>query len=275
MNQNKDFHIIPYCIYHYLEAETQIFYSYIDNPTKIQNLSTNIEFKCIPDSFNTNKWILYNTFYALSPMIRPIPNGLKLINSVRLSYYPYITQKIEYAYDPFNIEKNSVSFLTWTKPVSNSVPLYIHITPQGNCFPSFDENPPENKPGWSQALISPLFVLVDPETSGINLDLNNNKLPQLTKDKHGIPEFKFIERDNKCQPTNQGMSLEKCFLLIDKDLLDSKQYTSHTILEKISQLKNKPNKKVISKSFKNTIIITIIIVFLISLILSIIIIKYK
>ena len=74
---------------------------------------------------------------------------------------PYDTKKIIYAYDPFDIKKESVSFLTWTQPVSGTVPLYLHITPGGHSYPSFQPNPPEENTGWTLNKLSPLYVLVD------------------------------------------------------------------------------------------------------------------
>lgn len=277
MSQYKQLQIVPYCIYHHLDHTTNTFYGYIGNPSKIQKSSGDIELKCksIPN------WELYNSFYAFSSMIRPIPDGLKIMNAIKIEQSPFDTKDIEYVYDPFNINKNSVSFLTWNQPVTNTVPLYIHITPNGHSFPSFEKDPPINQKGWTQSKISPLFVLVDTEISGINKGLNGYNISSFPKDKNGVPIFTFSIKDNKCHPEPNGMSLEKCFLLTDKDLLNTKSSSYRTILKQIKKLddnkKINNDKKDITKFFSNiseTVIIIVIVIFLISLIISIILLTY-
>lgn len=61
-------------------------------------------------------------------MLSSIPSGLKLITTETMSAAPYSTKKVEYAYDPFDAEGDDVSFLTWTHPVPETVPLYLHIS---------------------------------------------------------------------------------------------------------------------------------------------------
>ena len=264
MNQNN---LIPYCIYHYLDLNTP--YGSIDNPIKTITPSGNIKYEC----FNKNKnAVLYNIFYAYSPMIRPIPNGLKLIRSIKNQSYPYSTKSVEYGYDPFNINKQSVSFLTWTQPILNTVPLYIHINPSKYIFPSFDKNPPENDQNWSQADISPIFVLIDPETSGITKDLNGNKLKSFTKDENEIPIVYFSIKDGKCHPDpgpgNDNLTIEKCFLLTDEDLLKTGVAGPITLLQQNKKI-DKINEDIFFKFLSPNIITIFLVIFLVSLIICI------
>ena len=272
MSQSKQFNIAPYCIYHYSDTQTNTFYGYIGNSTKTITSSRDIQLKCLQHKSQSDNWILYNSFYAFSPMIRPIPNGLKLINAITLDTPPYYTKNIEYGYDPFDVQQNSVSFITWTQPVYQSVQLYIHITPSNHTFPSFEKDPPVKEPGWTQ--LSPIFVLVDPESSGINTDSNGNKIEPFSKDKNGLPIIKFVIRDNRCMPSHQGMSLEKCFLLTDEDLLSTGLYKSRTLLQEIKKINDlteykQPIKNFFSKLSSFTISL-VIVIFLISLVLCVI-----
>jgi hypothetical protein len=260
---NRYSQIVPYCIYHYIDNNTNTFYGYIGNPTKIKKLSGNIEFSCPLDTIQNSKWTLYNSFYAFSPMIRPIPKGLKLINALKLGQYPFQTKTIEYQYDPFSIKENSVSFLAWTKPVMTSVPLYIHITSDGNYFPSFEKEPVIKQKGWTQSKLSPIFVLVDPEITGITTDIIGNQINPILKDLKGDPIFKFTRTDTGCTPSYNGMSLEKCFLLTDEDLLNNKKYDTHTLLEEIQKI-NKQNQNNNFSLNYSSIIYIIIIIFLIT-----------
>ena len=271
MDQTKQLQIVPYCIYHYLDPVLNTFYGYIGNPSTIKKSSGNIELNCRP----LPNWKLYNSFYAFSPMIRPIPNGLKLMNAIKIEQHPFYTKTIETVYDPFDINKKSVSFLTWNQPVTNTIPLYIHITPYGNSFPSFDKNPPINEKGWTQSKMSPVFVLVDPIISNINKGLNGYPIASFPKDENGIPIFTFSIKDNKCHPEPNGISLEKCFLTTDKDLLRTGNYNARTLLQQIKKLDDEKlvNKKHIKKFFSrlsDNLIIIITVIFLISLVSCII-----
>jgi hypothetical protein len=111
---NKNYFVIaPFCIYHHIDNSNSI----------ITNRHNNIEQLYCPSISNEFKF--YNTFYAISPMVRPIPTSLKLIRV--LNSKPY-KQHIEYAYDPFNKISNSITFITWAKPVPDTLPLFIWIT---------------------------------------------------------------------------------------------------------------------------------------------------
>ena len=210
-------------------------------------------------------------------MVRPIPTGLKLINAKKLGKYPWSTKDVKYAYDPFNIQKDSVSFITWTQPVPGTVPLYLHVTPEKTSYPSFDPNPPCDPTGWTQDILSPIYVLVDSETHETNTDANLNELPKWKKNGNNIPIFKFKGEDNRCVPDLNGVSIEECFLTTDEDILhinDRFGPTSLLTTLAIDQVKKHESKKYIEKFFRKLppyAIMIVLLLFIISLIACIVI----
>ena len=232
--------ITKFCIMHHNDPNTNTYRGVItSSPCK-----------------HKQNWEKYYTFYALSPMIRPIPNGLKLINTTKINKYPYNTTTVDHAYDPFDIQKNAVYFITWTQPVPATVPLYIHISPDGNSYPSFNKNPPSIG-NWSQDPIGPLYVLVDTYTHPTNLDSNNNKLPTWKIDSNGNPIFLFSKNNNRCIPNLNGISLEQCFLETDLNILGTNKNTGQVPL--ILNLESLPHN---SNIFYYIIPITILIIFI-------------
>lgn len=230
--------VIPMCIFHYNDKITNIYKSFIDNPTKIKK-DKHYFLTCtnsLPD-----KWKLYSSFYVISPMLRPIPTGLKLINANR-SENSLDTKEIKYGYDPFDIQSNSVSFLAWTKQVRDTVPLYLHITPEGKSYPSFDPIPPQ-KEGWTQNIMSPIYVLID-KNKYIGPDKNKQDLSVYDKDEYGIPMFKFSSIDGRCLPDPSGISLTNCFLLTDKNILGEKQTNNIKLLNQLKEDKKQQNKSI-------------------------------
>jgi hypothetical protein len=276
-------HPIPFCIFHYNDTSTNTYRGFIHNPYKLADQNGQKIFKCKSILKSYGSWKFYNTFYAFSPMLRPIPTGLKLINSNTLGSYPYSTKNIDYGYDPFDVQPKNVSFLTWSRPVNNTVPLYLHISPEGRSYPSFDPNPP-HKNGWTKNIMSPLYVLVDPKEYN-GPEKYKKTLPNYKRDKYGIPIFNFSSIDGRCLPTPNGISLDKCFLLTDENILEKEQPTWYRpLLDQLKQEEEKPkpikkhqyfsNKNRLKKFFINlspTIIILFISLFFSSLIISIII----
>ena len=274
--QQNPFIVVPYCIYHYKDYSTQTFYGFIGNPIKVRKNNEDI-LECRHPPPEYGSWFYYGSFYALNPMIRPIPSGLKLINSIKSGGFPYDTKYVKYAYDPFNIRTEAVSFLTWTQAVSDTVPLYIHISPDGDVFPSFDKNPPSNQPNWTQDKISPIFVLVDPSQHFTNLDSALNPISHYNKGSDGIPQFKFLPSDGRCIPDPNGVSIEQCFLLTDEDIFHTAaNFGPRSLLEQL-QFDNKiytQKSKSIKHFFKHispTGITICIIIMLVSLVVCIII----
>lgn len=272
---NKSFIISPFCIMHYDNPETNTYHGFINYSIKIKTKSGENILKCPSYSHSLKK---HHTFYAFSPMIRPIPTGLKLINAKKLNKNPYNTTKIRFAYDPFDIQQDSVSFITWTQPVDGTVPLYLHISPSGYSYPSFDINPP-SKGKWTKNKLSPIYVLVNPYTHTTTLDSNLHELPKWKKDTNGNLIFKFTESDNRCIPDPNGVSIEQCFLETDVDVLNKNIFHSGVIplltkIEKLSQHSDF-NIQNFFKHVPNYAIIISITLFILSLITCIIILSKK
>lgn len=268
--ERNPFTIAPFCILHYDEPSTDTYYGFINYPTRIKNADGDIILKCLHSPPDYNKWRLYNTFYAFSPMIRPIPTGLKLINASKVGKNPWNTKDISYAYDPFDIQHDAVSFMTWTQPVPSTVPLYLHISPDGLSYPSFEEKPPSDTKGWTEDIMSPIYVLVN--TPNRNFDANLIPLPQWKENKDGIPDFKFSGSDNRCIPDGNGVSIEKCFLLTDEDVLDQNQESGPTSV--LTHITGYNQKKIVNtqntNNFFNNIPPYVIVIYTILFILSLI-----
>ena len=260
--------ISPFCILHYNDKSSSTYHGVINYPTRIQTKDGLEKLECVKN--NEKGWKNYHIFYAFSPMVRPIPTGLKLINAIKTSSS---TQKIEYAYDPFDIQKNSVSFMTWSQPVPATVPLYLHITPNGDSYPSFNATPPgESKQGWKYNKLSPLYVLVNYDTHISNIDANGLLLPKWKKDKYGYPIFLFKSSDNRCIPDKNGTTIEKCFLKTDEDILGKNPNYGPTSLLTRLQIGIQSKKSIsIFKNINPYIITIVVTLFILSLITCVII----
>ena len=262
---------IPLCIMHYDDPDTNTYRGFIDYPSIIKTESGEEILQCV--NYHPG-WKKYHTFYALSPMIRPIPSGLKLINATKYNKYPYNTTEIDYAYDPFNTQQDAVSFITWTQPASATVPLYIHISPNGDSYPSFDKNPP-SKGNWKKDHTGPLYVLVNIQnTPNIHPNWLNYNIPIWETDSHGHPIFLFSTDHDRCIPDINGISIEKCFLQTDKNIL---QQTKHngpsTLISTIESLSQKNTDNNFFKHMPYYVIIIFLVLFILSIIACIIIIK--
>jgi hypothetical protein len=275
--QKRSIIISPFCILQYNDPVTSTFLGFINYPTRIQKDNGTYMLECAPFHREYGNWKNVGSFYAFSPMIRPIPTGLKLINATKLGKNLWGTKNVKHAYDPFNIQNDAVSFITWTQPVTATVPLYLHITPDQTSYPSFDPNPPDNPEGWTQDKLSPLYVLVNPETHPTNVDANLQKLPQWKTDINNKPIFKFIGSDNRCIPDVNGVTIEKCFLLTDEDILHINEYNGpESLLERLrlGKMKNEMGQKYIGKFFSELnphVIMIITALFVLALIACIII----
>lgn len=271
--QSKPFIIAPICILHSDNPSTNTYRGFINYPTRIKTEHGNELLKCLDSPPQYGVWKKYSTFYALSPMIRPIPTGMKLINAVKLGRHPYNTKEIGHAYDPFNVHQDAISFITWTQPVSATVPLYLHITPHGDSYPSFDKNPP-SEGNWTQDRLSPLYVLVNTFTHPFTLDANLHKLPAWELDNSGNPIFLFKGADNRCVPDPKGVSIEQCFLETDGNVLQlNKNIGPTSLIARLSSYPQVTNHSVTNffKQIPSYVIIVSITLFIISIVTCIII----
>jgi hypothetical protein len=268
------FVIVPFCIYHFINRHTNTYYGFINYPTKFMDNTTIL--KCPPDNLDEyGAWFLYGTFYAISPLIRPIPNGLKLFSAVKREAYPYDTKRLDYVYQ-FNPSVNTINFITWSQPVPDTVNLYIHISPFGGIFPSFDKNPPQSRQqpesdntengsnkGWTEASFSPIRVFID-KTEYVNTPLaryiqNLDSLNVYPKDIHGIPQIKFKGIQSRCMPNPGGVSLTECFLSTDENLYGSQDY-ARSLLEELDIENN--SRYSIKKNIMSVILVILIILIL-------------
>lgn len=272
--QKTPFIISPFFIYHCNDPKTNTYMGYISHPIKHRNVDGTEQLisPSIPKEYGY--WTFYGKFYALSSMIRPIPTGLKLINTEIINEDPYSTQKIRHTYDPFDTEDVDISWLTWTQPVPETVPLYLHISPSGASYPSFRKIPPgDNKELWTLNRLSPLYVLVDKDDHIDRKDSNLNIISDFPKDANGIPKFTFIKDDNRCVPATGGVSLSECFLITDENIYQSDRALPRNLMERIQSWENQKESK-IKKFFQKSspyVIILSLCIFIVSLISIIII----
>ena len=191
-----------------------------------------------------------DTFIAIDPTFRPIPNsmGLALLRIVQSPEFPRNTINVEYIYDIFDTKKKDVYITTWVVPVPHTKPLYLYSGGEIGYGPNdiFSENPVnvipsfEFKQGWKQLIISPLWVLNEKEFPNGEIKFSNDSLT------------------GRCLPDPKGsMSLDQCI----------SKHTDRPIKDlNITLEKNKNTKH--SSPIVLTIIILLIILFLIILLIS-------
>ena len=69
------FTIMPLCIYHYNDKGTNTYRGFINIASKIRTKGGNEILKCVQSQNRFGSgWKYYGSFYALSPMLRPIPS---------------------------------------------------------------------------------------------------------------------------------------------------------------------------------------------------------
>uniref|UniRef100_A0A6C0LXQ3 Uncharacterized protein n=1 Tax=viral metagenome TaxID=1070528 RepID=A0A6C0LXQ3_9ZZZZ len=133
--------VLPFCVYHFVDKKKGIFRGYIA-PPNLESGSYNYE--CGPPPSPTG-WVKKFEFYAINPMVRPIPYGMSLFCANKRMSEPYDTNEIKFTYDPYNISGNCVYFIAYTKAVEYSIPIFTHVLGDISgdiVFPSLDPNPP-------------------------------------------------------------------------------------------------------------------------------------
>ncbi len=238
----KDDVIIPYCIWHYIDLETQTFLGYIGGPKKLMNNGL-IEFDCIPDEKKNSKWFLADSFYAVSPSFRPIPVGMKIFCAKKNMRFPYNTNDLYLMYDPYNIKDDCIYFTTYIQPVPNTKPLYFHKIGD-NIFPSFESTPPSSSPEWTQTFISPIFVMTSKDIKF--RCVNGSCLPWV----NDIPDLYDFD------PHEDLLSLKNCVVYCNELVISKNNGRPSNILQIVSD----QNKKQFSKKNKNKTVSIIMIV---------------
>jgi hypothetical protein len=184
--------ISPYCIYYNINQHTNTYLGYIGVPDILKHKDGSISYKCSEKIKELNSfWVLSNIFYAISPITRPIPFGMRLFCAEKDKSFPYMTTSVTAVYDPFNIKENCTAFITYIKPVLHTIPLYLHKL-GNNVFPSFNKYPPTDNINWNKENISPIFVI----TSEL-LNLQNVKDPS---------HLNFTCINGTCIPWSPNMS---------------------------------------------------------------------
>jgi len=189
--------ILPICIYHRFEYQTSSYWGLMTVPEAIRDKTTPIDtLRCAWYPYGEDRtfsqWSLAGTFYAISPSLRPIPVGMRVFCAKKNQGFPYDTMDVSAVYDPFNIKDDCVYFTTYNQPVPNTVPLYFHVLGK-HTVPSFDPNPPSNSPNWSQAILSPIFVMTKETVGDIFAPSLNNRV-----------ELKFRCVNGRCLPWPKG-----------------------------------------------------------------------
>ena len=246
--------IIPLCIYHYRDFSTNTYLGYIGNALKVKDRNEKFYYKCKKIKQNHHKWSFIKSFFVFSPLLRPIPIGMKLFRVKNIKQYPYNSTNVELVYDPYNIEDDAIYFITYNQHVLNTKPLYLH-TIENTIFPSFDKNPPTSDKNWSQTTISPIYVMTN-ETVGNNLNtimfncINNRCMP-------------YNKRDNANNIWNYGkpITFTKCFTECNLLNFDSSKNFIY------SHLKN-PKNNTIKYGIKYVLIIVLLCILMLILLLK-------
>ncbi len=241
--EDKD--IIPIYLYHNIDIKNKVFLSKL-SLTKIKDVN----------------WKLHKLFYVFSNNIRPIPEGTKLFYVKHKNTKPYNIIEYKFVYDTENntIDKDKISFITYNRPVYNSIKLYFYFNPniKNNIFATFDENMVKNTK-WQLVSICPIIYVLP--NKDMNFYLNNGRclpLPML-KNTFDIYNNKY-----------QDISISKC-LEINKpyiSILDivqnyNKINDDKNILTYKDNKDNKNNKKKLKQVFYSIFIIILTILFII------------
>jgi hypothetical protein len=246
-NIQKPYSVNPYCIYHSNNIDN--IYGLIKSPLRVKKKNGDEVLQCYLNPIMKN-WKYYASFYAINPMIQPIPTGLHLICAKLSQEFPYNTISIDIIYDTFRIDDNCVYFMTWTLPVPYTVPLYLYSTSSGISI-TFQEHK-----DMKQLNISPLYVLS-------NFENKPDFFKDFKKLKNGEIDFTFANNQGRCLPNPYGNSLSKCLVLSNENITDL-EYNGGppTLLQHLERIEKKKEKN-ISKLFQKipSIAIAIILLF--------------
>ena len=144
--------VLPFCVYYWINPKESVYRSYLSGPSIIKT-KNGFKYECAkPNSLDPyGKWTLGFTFYAINPMLRPIPTGMALFCAERKNKFPWDTRTVRLVYDTHLINEKCLYFIAYTKPTPWTKPLFVHI--QGSldfpisAFPSWDPNPPVEQGG--------------------------------------------------------------------------------------------------------------------------------
>jgi hypothetical protein len=247
--------IIPFCIYHYINTDTDTYYSYISYARPVKREDGTFYFDCIVGK--DYKWKFYGVFYAVSPLINPYPTGMKLFYATKRDSFPYCTTDVGVQYDPYNTKDHTVYFTTYNQPVLNTVPLYFHKRGEF-VFPTFDKKPPNDDSNWNSTDISPVYVMTLASVKKKNID-----------------DVKFKCINGRCIPwtdmpdiydaKSNATTFEKCLLICNEIIGDNSD--NRDLIDKIysesNEIKLSYGNKTLEYKNKGMIGISFILLFLI------------
>ena len=240
--------VLPFCVYHWVNPGISVYRGYLSGPTTVKDKDGKLKYTCEhPNPLDPyGEWSLAFKFYAINPMVRPIPNGMNLFCAHRKDSYPWNTTKIRIVYDPFDINDNCVYFIAYTKPTPWTKPLYVHVqgtfnTPT-NSFPSWSINSPVLGSQGKYVQTNTKFFSTQPyhrwdgtsageiQLDDISMDMGYRKIPEwhhasifpfyvLSPDLFGedYEKIRFICHNAHCFPYNPNSDyVEKVSVVINK-----------------------------------------------------------
>lgn len=261
--------LIAFCIFQYVDPQTRTYRAYLgDSVLERDNVTGSENFVCKEPDPMYRGWFIASRFLAVNPMpSHPIPNGMKLFCVKQTTGFPYDSIDVYIEYDPFNIEDNSVYFIAYTQRVPFTIPLYFHKYGSNNVFPSFDPNPPSTDSGWSQAEVSPVYVI----SPSMFRDYKPKDIPFKCVNEKCIPWARDIPFLYDNTPDNETTTLDKCILLCSGLGLVNEGVPKNLIDNIHEQEKNTSlfMTQVIRKNTNNIgiVILTCVLVFLIGIFL--------
>lgn len=228
--------ILPFCIYYYQRGND--FYGRISATEEHMDNDNTSSYNCLTQTKLYEGWKYISTFYAISPILVPIPNDMIFICAERKKSYPYNTFKIHTSATTFSSNRNCIYFIVYSKQKENTIPLYFYEIKDDVIIPSME------KKNLKQIRNSPVYTL-DPKAG-------KEKIIQLKNHNKRILDFSFncVKSGGICIPTKEkGTSLVNCVYTCHKD----KPKDIFTMLNEEKKIKEESNKKY-------TIIIIIIII---------------
>ena len=120
------------------------------------------------DTLSQNGWEKIGMFFGINPSYKPIPNEMQMFKITLNNTFLQDIKDISLHYDIYNVSNNYIYFITYTKPVLNTTPLYIWENNHNHStWVSFSPKPPKQK-GWKPNLINPIYV-IDPKIVGVDI----------------------------------------------------------------------------------------------------------
>ena len=153
--------VIPFGLYHHVD---KLHHCNIVTPTKIKYKNGTYKYEVLDpiDKY----WKSAGIFYAVNPLFRPIPEGMKLFCAKKNKHYPYNVMSIDIVYDVYDDSCDGTYFITYSTPVPNTIPIYTWISKNG-AFADFDtssppserDNPHTDTKLWHGTTINPIYVM--------------------------------------------------------------------------------------------------------------------